>query len=92
MATKIKPVPAAEFDADGSTSGNKRKGFASLSKARRTEIASKGGKAAHLRGTAHEWSPEEARLAGRKGGVASQGGRGRNWRPPYRSTPKLAGE
>ena len=31
------------------------------------EIASKGGRAAHLKGTAHEWTSEEARAAGRKG-------------------------
>jgi len=35
------------------------------------EIASKGGKAAHVKGTAHEWSSDEAREAGRKGGMAS---------------------
>jgi len=35
------------------------------------EIASKGGKAAHEKGTAHEWSSDEARAAGRKGGMAS---------------------
>ncbi len=45
------------------------------------EIASKGGKAAHQKGTAHEWTSEEAREAGRKGGMAShrrkqQGGEG----------------
>jgi len=34
------------------------------------EIASKGGKAAHAKGTAHEWSREQARAAGRKGGLA----------------------
>jgi general stress protein YciG len=34
-------------------------------------IASKGGKAAHEKGAAHEWTPQEARAAGRKGGVAS---------------------
>jgi len=38
------------------------------------EIASKGGKAAHAKGTAHEFSSEEAREAGRKGGEASHGG------------------
>jgi uncharacterized protein len=37
--------------------------------ARQREIASKGGRAAHEKGTAHEWSSEEAREAGRKGGV-----------------------
>lgn len=36
------------------------------------EIASKGGRAAHLQGTAHEWSSDEAREAGRKGGAASR--------------------
>jgi general stress protein YciG len=35
------------------------------------EIASTGGKAAHQKGTAHEWTSEEAREAGRKGGMAS---------------------
>jgi hypothetical protein len=35
------------------------------------EIASKGGRAAHQKRTAHEWTSEEARAAGRKGGVAS---------------------
>jgi len=34
-------------------------------------IASKGGKAAHEKGTAHEWTREEARAAGQKGGSAS---------------------
>jgi general stress protein YciG len=41
------------------------------------EIASKGGRAAHAKGTAHEWTSEEARSAGRKGGQISRGGRGR---------------
>jgi general stress protein YciG len=41
------------------------------------EIASKGGRAAHEKGTAHEWTSEEARQAGRKGGQVSRGGRGR---------------
>jgi general stress protein YciG len=36
--------------------------------ARQREIASKGGRAAHAKGTAHEWSSDEARVAGRKGG------------------------
>jgi hypothetical protein len=41
------------------------------------EIASKGGRAAHQKGTAHEWTSDEARSAGRKGGQISRGGRGR---------------
>ena len=58
------------------------RGFASMDRAKQREIASKGGKAAHQKGTAHEWTSEEARDAGRKGGIAShqrrreQGGAG----------------
>lgn len=48
--------------------GKEHRGFASMDPAKRREIASKGGKAAHARGTGHEWTPEEAREAGRLGG------------------------
>lgn len=54
-----------------------RRGFASMSPEKQREIASKGGRAAHEKGTAHEWTPDEARVAGRKGGQISRGGRGR---------------
>ena len=54
-----------------------RRGFASMSSDKQREIASKGGRAAHEKGTAHEWTPDEARQAGRKGGQISRGGRGR---------------
>ena len=47
------------------------RGFASMERIKQREIASKGGKAAHQKGTAHEWTSEEAREAGRKGGMAS---------------------
>ena len=47
------------------------RGFASMDRTKQREIARKGGKAAHLKGTAHEWTSEEARQAGRKGGMAS---------------------
>ena len=47
------------------------RGFASMDRVKQREIASKGGKAAHQKGTAHEWTSEEARDAGRKGGLAS---------------------
>ena len=47
------------------------RGFASVDRVKQKEIASKGGKAAHQKGTAHEWTSEEAREAGRKGGMAS---------------------
>ena len=48
-----------------------------MSSDKQREIASKGGRAAHQKGTAHEWSSDEAREAGRKGGMASRGGRGK---------------
>lgn len=54
-----------------------RRGFASMSPEKQREIASKGGRAAHAKGTAHEWSSSEARDAGRKGGMVSRGGRGK---------------
>ena len=47
------------------------RGFASMDRHKQREIASKGGKAAHNKGTAHEWTSDEAREAGRKGGMAS---------------------
>src|SRR4051812_15309680 len=51
-------------------SGTSRRGFASMDRSKQREIASKGGKAAHAKGTAHEFTPDEAREAGRKGGLA----------------------
>ena len=42
-----------------------------MDRSKQRDIASKGGKAAHQKGTAHEWTSEEARDAGRKGGLAS---------------------
>ena len=48
-----------------------KRGFASMDPARQKEIASKGGRAAHEKGTAHEFTSAEAAAAGRKGGQAS---------------------
>lgn len=45
-----------------------KRGFASMDLERQREIARKGGRAAHAKGTAHEFSTDEARAAGRKGG------------------------
>jgi len=53
-----------------------------MSPEKQREIASKGGRAAHEKGTAHEWTADEARSAGRKGGQVSRGGRGRLNVPP----------
>lgn len=47
------------------------KGFAVMDPQRQREIASEGGRAAHEKGTAHEFTSEEAREAGRKGGLAN---------------------
>ena len=60
-------------NANGNTNGNggkSKRGFASMDANRQREIASKGGRAAHAKGTAHEWSSDEARVAGQKGGIA----------------------
>ncbi|HUK33268.1 MAG TPA: KGG domain-containing protein [Vicinamibacterales bacterium] len=47
-----------------------KRGFASMDPTKQREIASKGGRAAHAKGTAHEFTSDEARVAGRKGGEA----------------------
>lgn len=49
-------------------SGTHNRGFASMDREKQREIARKGGKAAHEKGTAHEFTSDEARAAGRKGG------------------------
>jgi uncharacterized protein len=67
-----------------------RRGFASMSPEKQREIASKGGRAAHEKGTAHEWTADEARNAGRKGGQVSRGGRGRLVTPEGMTSPVSA--
>jgi uncharacterized protein len=54
----------------GNTGGKSNRGFASMDPERQRQIASEGGRAAHEKGTAHEFTSEEAREAGRKGGQA----------------------
>jgi hypothetical protein len=56
--------------------GIKDRGFGSMSMEDKQRIASKGGKAAHEKGTAHEWTSEEAKIAGRKGGAIAGKQRG----------------
>jgi general stress protein YciG len=51
--------------------GKEDRGFASMDKAKQRQIASLGGRAAHQKGRAHEWSSAEAREAGRKGGLTT---------------------
>ncbi|WP_332814190.1 KGG domain-containing protein [Ramlibacter sp.] len=55
--------------------GKSNRGFASMDPDRQRQIASEGGKAAHEKGTAHEFTSEEAREAGRKGGQARSANR-----------------
>ncbi|HVX41373.1 MAG TPA: KGG domain-containing protein [Gemmatimonadaceae bacterium] len=68
--------PARQNASQGSQSGNgqqrtrSNRGFASMDREKQKEIASKGGRAAHAKGTAHEFDSGEAREAGRKGGQA----------------------
>ena len=62
-----------------------------MSAEKQREIASKGGRAAHEKGTAHEWTADEARSAGRKGGQVSRGGRGRLVTPPTDTVPNVLG-
>ena len=63
---------SAAGSSGGSTGTSRRsnRGFASMDRSKQKEIASKGGKAAHAKGTAHEFDSGEAREAGRKGGLA----------------------
>ena len=73
----------------------KPRGFAAMDRAKVSEIASKGGKAAHAAGTAHQFTSDEARNAGRKGGVAPHVRRGRGPRvtpPSSTPTPGSSGE
>jgi len=58
-----------------------RRGFAAMDPAEVRKLASKGGKAAHEQGTAHQFTSEEARLAGHKGGIASHRPRRLNGSP-----------
>jgi general stress protein YciG len=61
--------------ASGAVSRKTPRGFAAMDPQAQRAIAAKGGRAAHQKGTAHEFTSEEARVAGRKGGEASRGGR-----------------
>lgn len=70
----VPTLGGVEANLDGSVekpAAKKPRGFAAMDRAAVSEIARKGGKAAHAAGTAHEFTSAEARVAGRKGGVAS---------------------
>ena len=59
------------LEGEGTMAERSKRGFASMDKEKQRTIASKGGKAAHQKGTAHEFTSEEAVAAGRKGGKAA---------------------
>jgi len=61
---------SAQKSGAGSGQGPAKRGFAAMDENQQREIASKGGQAAHQKGTAHEFDSEEARRAGQKGGEA----------------------
>ena len=67
----MKTRPAARI---GDGSRTSRRGFASMDPAEQRRIASEGGKASHASGQGHKWTAEEAREAGRKGGLTSRRG------------------
>ncbi|MDB5214555.1 MAG: ral stress protein [Myxococcaceae bacterium] len=86
-------APKSDAQASGSSTPETPKprrprGFAAMDRSKVSEIASKGGKAAHAAGTAHQFSSDEARNAGRKGGVAPHVRRGRGPRNPNVSAQK----
>jgi general stress protein YciG len=67
-----------QYETDQTDDKPKRlRGFAAMDRALVSEIARKGGKAAHVAGTAHEFTSSEAREAGRKGGKATHRNRAR---------------
>ena len=70
-ASTFKPRPAARI---GDGSRTSRRGFASMDPAEQRRIASEGGKASHASGQGHKWTADEAREAGRKGGLTSRRG------------------
>ena len=78
--------PGVDAEAKPETVGQprpkQRRGFAAMDPRLVSEIASKGGKAAHAAGTAHEFSADEARNAGRKGGLAPHSPRRRSSAAP----------
>jgi general stress protein YciG len=69
--------PKSSEAAPETTKPRRPRGFAAMDRSKVSEIASKGGKAAHAAGTAHQFTTDEARAAGKKGGVAPHVRRGR---------------
>jgi general stress protein YciG len=61
---------ASQNETTTADTARKPRGFAAMDPSRVSEIAKRGGRAAHKAGTAHQFTSEEARAAGRKGGMA----------------------
>jgi hypothetical protein len=72
MTTAKHSKTAAPLPEDAVGAPRKPRGFAAMTPEMRAELSRKGGVAAHQAGSAHEFTPAEAREAGRKGGAASQ--------------------
>lgn len=70
-------IPTQRAPSAAPPAAKKRRGFACMDAAKVKEIASKGGKAAHAAGVAHQFTADEAREAGRKGGIAPHVRRGK---------------
>ncbi len=83
LAPDRPPHPPGE----GESKPKRPRGFAAMDRKLVSEIARKGGKAAHSAGTAHEFTSEEARVAGRKGGRATHAKR-RKGSEPQPGTPQ----
>lgn len=81
-ALSPKSRPAARI---GDGSRTSRRGFASMDPTEQRRIASEGGKASHASGQGHKWTADEAREAGRKGGLTSRRGPIR----PTEAAPKV---
>lgn len=97
-AVPSEPTQAAPTDGGGAVDGGgtteqprpRRRGFAAMDRDRVKEIASKGGRAAHAAGTAHQFSADEARVAGKKGGLAPHVRRGGVRRRPTQASEAAA--
>jgi uncharacterized protein len=76
----LKIIIMAEMNNQNGSQKKSVRGFAAMDAEKQREIARKGGRAAHEQGVAHEWSSNEAREAGKKGGQ-SRGRRSREDAP-----------
>jgi general stress protein YciG len=70
QSASAQTMSGSQQSGGGAARTRSNRGFASMDREKQREIASKGGRAAHAKGTAHEFDSGEAREAGRKGGMA----------------------